>query len=163
MTCTYNVSDLPERIASKIEVAENGCWVWTASKTNQGYAQVNRQGKTSTAHRVVYELLVSKIPEGLQLDHICRVRHCVCPSHLEPVTQCENILRGVGVAAVNAAKTHCAHGHELSTDNLVPFDWIKLGKRICLICSRACDRKRNKVRYAKLRAARLAQQQAVQQ
>lgn len=74
------------------------CWLWTASKTRNGYGMfgVSIDGKvtTSPAHRWAYEMLVGPIPTGLQIDHLCRVRHCVNPAHLEPVTGTQNIRRG---------------------------------------------------------------------
>ena len=141
MTCTYNVSDLPERIASKIaEPDANGCWLWTASTNPKGYGKVWWNGRLPGAHRVVYEILKGEIPQGLQLDHKCKVTRCCNPSHLEPVTNCENSLRGAGAGPKNIAKTHCPRGHELSADNLVPAVWIKRGQRNCLICSRALSR-----------------------
>lgn len=82
------------------------------------------------AHRMAYEELVGPIADGLQIDHLCRVRCCVNPAHLEPVTQAENIRRGVSPTAANRRKTHCKHGHEFTTENtrLVPEG------RICRRC-----------------------------
>lgn len=84
------------------------------------------------AHRVAYEMLVGPIPEGKQLDHLCRQRTCWNPAHLEVVTGRENTLRGVGRTAVNAAKTHCSRGHELAGDNLYVHD----GQRKCRACKK---------------------------
>ncbi len=72
------------------------CWVWTAATTNgYGYLQIGgRQGRRVQAYKLAYEWLVGPVPAGLQLDHLCRNRRCVNPSHLEPVTQLENLLRG---------------------------------------------------------------------
>lgn len=94
---------------------DSECWFWTAHIQRNGYArfQGNEIGVTVLAHRFAYELLVGPIQEGLQLDHLCRNRHCVNPAHLEPVTCRENLIRGVGFAARNAAKTHCKRGHPL--------------------------------------------------
>lgn len=152
MTCTYSVFDLPERIASKIQIDESGCWLWTAGRQNKdGYGGVHWYGKWSRAHRVVYQLLVGDIPDGLQLDHTCRVRHCVNPAHLEPVTGRENVLRGDTIAAKHAARTHCPKGHPLDGDNLVPSQ-LKLGQRSCLTCQRERQRKYNRAYYARKRA-----------
>jgi hypothetical protein len=139
VTCTYSVLDLPERIASKIEVDENNCWLWTATQNGYGYGKLWWSGSTRRAHRVVYQLLVGEIPASLQLDHLCRVRHCVNPAHLEPVTGRENLLRGDTIPAKCAAKTHCPKGHLLVGDNLVPSD-LKRGHRACLTCHRERDR-----------------------
>lgn len=107
----------------------SGCWLWTAAKTPDGYAHFLVKGrKGATAHRFAYELLVGPIPEGKQLDHLCRVRHCVNPAHLEPVTQTENIRRGAP-----ATKTHCKRGHDLTDPaNLKPNG---RGARQCRACS----------------------------
>lgn len=72
---------------------ETGCWLWTGSKNNKGYAQLGDNGRTRSAHRVSYELFKGEIPAGLQLDHLCMVRHCVNPEHLEAVTQSVNMRR----------------------------------------------------------------------
>ena len=95
----------------------SGCWLWDRAISQTGYGNICVDGKYRGAHRVVYEALVGPIPEGLHLDHRCRVRACVNPNHLEPVSQRENSLRGVGAAAVNARQTHCRHGHELTPEN----------------------------------------------
>lgn len=70
------------------------CWVWAKAKQADGYGIVNRDGCVQLAHRFYYESSVGPIPPGLQIDHLCRVRACVNPAHLEPVTQSENRLRG---------------------------------------------------------------------
>jgi len=89
-----------ERFWSKVEKTVS-CWLWTAS-TRRGYGQFVINNKPTPAHRFAYEQLVGDIPRGLQLDHLCRVRNCVNPEHLEPVTSRENILRGEGICAVAA-------------------------------------------------------------
>lgn len=87
------------------------CWLWQGDITSKGYAQFRVAGKSRCAHRVAYEIFRGLIPDGLQLDHLCRVRHCVNPDHLQPVTHAENLLRG------KRAQTHCTHGHEWTKDN----------------------------------------------
>jgi HNH endonuclease len=118
------------------------CWLWTGALVD-GYGAIYGalEGGTKKAHRVTYELSVGPIPPGLQLDHLCRVRHCVRPSHLEPVTQRENIYRGQAPPSINASKTHCDHGHLLAGDNLR----IYRGCRYCKACRRIwteADRRR---------------------
>lgn len=106
------------------------CWLWTGGKNTSGYGQCSVGRGTQVAHRIVYEALVGPIPNGLTLDHLCRVRHCVNPAHMEPVTKGENTRRG------KAAKTHCNRGHPLSGDNLVP---LISGYRACKECARLRD------------------------
>ena len=109
-----------------------GCWIWTAS-TTAGYGRIDVNRKFLYAHRVAYERFVGPIPAGLQLDHLCRVRRCVNPSHLEPVTSRENTLRGNGVAARASAATHCPHGHPYDEANTYrdPRGWLR-----CRTCKR---------------------------
>lgn len=80
--------------ARVMPVPESGCWIWTGELNRNGYGRVWRLGRRVMAHRAMYELLVGPIPEGLVLDHLCRVRCCVNPKHLEPVTVRENTIRG---------------------------------------------------------------------
>jgi hypothetical protein len=82
---------LTEELWARIERQADGCWTWTGSIGSQGYGVFGRHG---LAHRIVYELVVEPIPDALVLDHLCRVRHCVNPCHLEPCTLAENVRRG---------------------------------------------------------------------
>ena len=118
-----------KRFFDKVVVdPETGCWNWKAQRTWNGYGRFRLDGKLHYAHRVCYELVKGKIPEGLELDHLCRNRGCVRPGHLEAVTHQENVRRGV---PANSAKTHCLQGHRLSGDNLyVRPD----GERVCRTC-----------------------------
>jgi hypothetical protein len=110
------------------------CWLWTGGLTRDGYGVfwVNRKQRRP-AHRWSYEHFVGPIPEGLQIDHLCRVRRCVNPDHLEPVTNRENILRGDTFAAANGRKTHCPKGHPYEGENLYEIR----GERRCRACNRA--------------------------
>lgn len=111
------------------------CWIWTASENGHGYGQFRGAGAdpSGNAHRFSYSMLVGSIPDGLHIDHLCRVKLCVNPMHLEPVTVRENLLRGMGWAGEFARRTHCVHGH--------PFDeantrYNKSGGRACRACHR---------------------------
>jgi hypothetical protein len=109
----------------------DGCWPWLGWKDGEGYGTFWIDGRYHRAHRFAYELLVGPIPEGLQPDHLCRNHACCNPTHLEPVTQRENILRGFSPTAINARKTHCAKGHPYDDKN-TRID--KHGWRSCRIC-----------------------------
>lgn len=127
----------------------SGCWLWMASLNSGGYGKFKVNKCSEGAHRWIYEQVVGKIPHGLHLDHLCRVRSCVNPAHLEPVTQKENNLRGFGAAGLNARKTHCLRGHILSGDNLqIRPD----GGRTC----RKCRRDSRRTHYKRSSAARQA-------
>lgn len=122
-----------DKLLSRMSKLPSGCWEWTGTK-DRGYGYVAHNGKTTQAHRAVYEELVGPIPSGLQIDHLCRNRSCVNPKHLELVTQRVNILRGEGLTAQNARKTHCAKGHEFSTANT--YHRKSNGVRECAACRR---------------------------
>lgn len=94
------------------------CWNWIGHVTPDGYGIIRFGGKNYRAHRLVYELLVGKIPTGLVCDHLCRNKKCVNPKHIEPVTSKVNTLRGTGLTAQNARKKDCKRGHPLSGKNL---------------------------------------------
>ena len=108
----------------------NGCWLWTGAKS-AGYGTFG--DKERAAHRWSYTHLIGPIDDGLELDHLCRVRACVNPAHLEPVPHRINVLSGPGPSAVAALKTHCLRGH--------PFDAVNTritpkGARACRRCMR---------------------------
>ncbi len=134
MSAEFGDPRLPEHFWTKVSLSPDGCWLWTAGKNGVGYgmfAVADRRKKLS--HRLAYETLIDLVGVGLDLDHLCRVRRCCNPAHLEPVTRGENIRRGIGPSIAGqrqAAKTHCPRGHELSGNNVYAYR----GKRGCKSC-----------------------------
>jgi HNH endonuclease len=124
----------------------DGCWPWTGcTSKRQGYGLFYNRGhgvqKTTGAHRYSYKLFVGPLPKRLTIDHLCRVRNCVRPDHLEAVTNRENIMRGFGAAAIQAHKTHCKYGHPFSGYNLI----IRFnGDRQCRLCWQRQERDRRR-------------------
>ena len=111
------------RLISKVVIAPDGCLLWTASLSHDGYGRFSFRDTIVYAHRAAYEHWVGPIPEGLTLDHLCRVRHCVAPAHLEPVSQRENQARGDGPQASSLYQrpdqAKCGNGlHDWTEDNI---------------------------------------------
>ncbi|WP_374243089.1 HNH endonuclease signature motif containing protein [Mycobacterium sp. CnD-18-1] len=127
--------------ASRPDAKEPGeCWEWHRAKATGGYGHVDAAATygTNLTHRVAYIVAYGPLERGLTVDHICRNRLCYRPSHLRAMTLRENIMaEGSTVPSrLNALKTHCPRGHELSKGNLV-LSHLKDGRRDCLICNRA--------------------------
>lgn len=141
------VAEVLGRLATYIEVAPSGCWLWRGCLARNGYGRLRMNGRRVMAHRAVYEKCRGAIPIGLTIDHLCRVRECVNPAHLEAVTFKENVLRGVSFSAQNAAKDRCPRGHEYSGENLFIR---KCGARGCRECYREQMRRAQKKRLAKM-------------
>ena len=97
-----------------IPVTESGCWLWFGGCDRGGYGRYSLNGTMVSAHRFSYQTLIDAIPRHLEIDHLCRVRCCVNPAHMEPVTTRENILRGQLPQAVTARTGICSKGHVLS-------------------------------------------------
>lgn len=111
------------------------CWIWTASRDEQGYGQIGIGRKPRRAHRVVYEVLIGPVDPRLELDHLCRNRSCVNPGHLEPVTRLENARRGISYWGSRSA---CANGHEYTRAS----SYWNGKQRRCRVCSREDGRRR---------------------
>lgn len=132
------------RFLAKIRHDETtGCWEWVAARNTYGYGQFKHGSGMRPAHRVSYEAVCGPIPDGLQIDHLCRNRACVNPAHLEAVTCRINLLRGDTTTARRAAVTHCPAGHVYAQDNLRV---TRNGTRKCKACHRI--RERTKYRLA---------------
>jgi hypothetical protein len=136
-------TSLAEYFVTRYEVQQDDCWRWTGAISRGGYGQAHACGIQVAAHRLAYELFVGPISGGLVLDHLCRQRWCCNPEHVEPVTQAENIRRGL-TGHINATKTHCPYGHPYTADNtyVIPAT----GARACRTCAarrrRAYDQQR---------------------
>lgn len=125
------------------------CWPYQEARTHTrgGYGIIRVDGKTCRAHRVMYELLVGKIPDGLHLDHLCGNTACINPAHLEPVTCKENLRRSKKTwASINAAKTECPKGHPYTPEN---SQLDKNGHRCCKECGRIRSREYQRAFFAK--------------
>jgi hypothetical protein len=136
----YADARLPERFWLKTKIVGD-CWEWTGSRSGSGYGRIKINGRLEQAHRVAFALTeIGAL--GLELDHVCRNRRCVNPAHLEAVSRRENILRGTSPTAINAAKTHCSRGHELSDENVSMVRSRGARVRQCRECNKAKQRKR---------------------
>lgn len=125
--------NITEKIRQTVEYDTNGgCWLWRGWVSPEGYGKGYdpKIKRNKPAHRLSYESFVGPIPDGLVIDHLCRVRSCVNPAHLRVATNTENVMCGVGITAKNAVKTHCPKGHAYEGDNLLVFK----GWRQCRIC-----------------------------
>jgi len=130
----YEICDratLEQRFWEKVDRSggNSTCWIWTAHRDAKGYGSF----ESRRAHRVAYEMMVGPIPDGLQIDHLCRVTSCVNPKHLEPVTLAENLRRAA------AARTRCKRGHEFTPENTY-YDRAHGNARLCRECTRATGR-----------------------
>ncbi len=124
-----------ERFWKKVNKTAS-CWIWTGCRTLAGYGHIRLHGRKSPmvyAHRFSYESTFGSIPDGKELDHLCRNTLCVNPNHLEPVSHRQNMLRGNTFGSLNAMKTHCPNGHAYEGENLI----VDGAKRKCRLCVRA--------------------------
>lgn len=128
-----------KRFWTKVNKTSN-CWNWTGAVIQNGYGQFFFGGKVVGAHRASYEINVAQIPEGMEIDHLCRNRKCVNPEHLEVVTRQVNQLRSNSVSGINARKTHCVRGHEYTSENT----YLEKKGKSC----RTCRNKANSRYYA---------------
>lgn len=139
-----NRSALQERITSRISIEDRGyatpCWVSDRASSSTGYTKLGVNGKTWNTHRLAYIVFVADIPDGLVIDHLCRVRACCNPEHLEPVSHRTNLLRGDTATAREVATTHCPRGHAYDEANTYrrPDGQNKRDCRTCRNRTRRC-------------------------
>lgn len=138
-----SLADAPERFMAKIQVDDNGCWLWTAAKDRYGYGSFTVGGIQYGAHRWSYQHHVGPIPEGLHIDHTCKVTACVNPEHLEPVTQMENNRR---------ARTGIHNAAGLCANGLHPWPESAMKRPGHAPRCRPCRKAADKVWYAKKKA-----------
>lgn len=125
------ITELPAAWDNKVRPST--CLVWIGATNNKGYGVVIVNSHTELAHRIAYEAHYGPIPDGLVLDHLCRVRNCVRPEHLQPVTQAENMRRGRSAAALQVGDT-CQNGHHIADNELLYTR--PSGATECLECRR---------------------------
>lgn len=125
----FQIVPAGSRFRAKVREVNDGCHEWGGHLNHNGYGTFWVDGRTVPAHRWAYEQVHGPVPEGLQIDHLCRNPRCVNPAHLEAVTGRENLLRGRTFQAANAAKDACPKGH--------PYDGVNSkGSRTCRTCDR---------------------------
>lgn len=132
------------RFVAKVEVGSE-CWLWTGAQDSNGYGHMRDGQRTVKAHRFSYETAVERIPDGLEIDHLCRVRLCVNPDHLEPVTDHENWIRGNQPGAIVVRNGRCKRDHSMADAIIRPN-----GARRC----RTCRNEQKREAYAADRRAR---------
>lgn len=135
-----------ERFWARVTGAgDDGCWLWTGHMNPNGYCQFKVDRRLVYVHRWAYEALRGPIPDGLQLDHLCRVRHCVNPAHLEPVSCRVNLQRGERAGD----EFVCRNGHDRASNTYVKPS----GHWVCRQCRRDAKRRRQAARREALSAA----------
>lgn len=134
--------DFEARFWGKVHRTDS-CWTWSGSRSSAGYGNFKLDGQVVYAHRLSYEISVGPIPEGMYLDHLCRVRNCVNPDHLEPVANGENVRRGQKGFSLTGT---CQRGHDMADPSNV---YIRpTGRRQCRRCLVALGAQRRKARAA---------------
>ena len=146
------MNTLLERFEAKFVPEPNtGCWLWFACTNDWGYGMFRVDGKARCAHVLAWRFYCGEVPAGYEVDHKCRVRLCVNPDHLEPVTHAENVRRGASPwGGVLAFKTHCLRGHEYTPENTLRSRHTYNGSimRQCRTCKNEAQLRRYRERKA---------------
>ena len=125
-----------------------GCWTWLRAKNTHGYGHLKRNGRWHQAHRLMFEEVYGPLPHSYVMDHLCRHRDCINVDHLEPVTNAENLLRGIGKTS---RQKLCKRGHDLTArENIYLQRRLRKGVFYTLRDCRLCKR----IREKELRRAR---------
>ena len=143
---------LPSTFWQKVVKTES-CWNWVGYLMPRGYGRTHIGKKNKLAHRATYEELVGPIPNGLDIDHLCRNRRCVNPGHLRPATRRQNLLAPGSLSPSKACseKTHCYRGHPFDAGN---YRIMRDGSRRCVVCERDYRKRRSERERAALAAAK---------
>jgi hypothetical protein len=152
--------DEAERFLNRIRIDNNGCWIWTSTLNPKGYGIICLRGRYWATHRLLHEAMVGHVPAHMVTDHLCRVRACCNPLHLQVVTQAVNIRRAdmpSGANHCNGRLTHCKYGHPFSGDNVYYYEVDGHVYRICRTCAARRTASFRRRQHAAARAGRLAQ------
>lgn len=132
---TYFKGSMKDRLLHYSRICPvTGCWLWTGGIDSDGYARV----QSERAHRASYETFVGLIPYGTEIDHECRVRHCINPDHLRAIPHAENVRCGDSGKHLSD-RTHCDHGHEFSVANTIILPGT--AGRACRECQRLAKKR----------------------
>lgn len=121
---------LPRFWAKVYKPSIHQCWDWLSYIDPDGYSRFQIKNVSYGAHRLSWKEFFGEIPKDMVIDHKCRNRSCVNPYHMQLVTRGENVLLGIGMSAINKAKTHCLKNHPFDSKN-------NRGDRVCSICKNA--------------------------
>lgn len=134
------------------KVSTDDCWLWAGrirydDDPQRDYGVIDAYGRSLRAHRAVYEALIGEVPEGLVLDHLCQIKRCINPEHLEPVTQGENIRRSdIARGRPGGFQNICRRGHERTPENLYTFLWRGKTSYACKECVNLRKRERRAIK-----------------
>jgi hypothetical protein len=132
------------RLLKSADTSRDDCWRWTGKVSRDGYGRMSVAGRYRIVHRLAHDVWIGPIPEGLEVDHLCQVKLCINPAHLEAVTHRENMHRQPRIGAL-LAQTECVHGHDYTAENTMRDT---RGNRRCRTCHNARERARKAAKRA---------------